>query len=218
MGIGVYNAYKWWLKRIFRFMCDIKYYGRENLVEDGQLIVASNHVSYFDPLPLGTTFKRPLGFMARKSLFESKLLSFIIRNVYAFPIDREKGTKGALKAFAKRLEQGRAVVIFPEGTRSDCGKLQELEPGVGLLATRSGAPIQPVYIMGTWFCWPKGAKFFKFEPLRIYVAPPIYPKENLERSEKREEQKRITTELANVLKELEEKAWAEYPHHKLKKK
>lgn len=216
MGIGIYNAYKWWLKRIFRTFCDIQYYGKENLVEDGQLIVASNHVSYFDPLPLGTTFKRPLGFMARKTLFENSLLSFIIRNVYAFPIDREKGTKEALKAFAKRLKEGRAVVIFPEGTRSEAGKLSELEPGVGVLSTRSGAPVQPVYIMGTWHCWPRGQKLFRFCPLRVYIAPAIYPKENLKRSEKRAEQQRITSELHSVLKELEARAWAEYPHHKVK--
>ena len=71
MGVGIYSAYRFWLKRIFHFGFDIRYYGLENIVEEGPLIVASNHTSYLDPLPLGTTFNRPLAFMARKTLFDS---------------------------------------------------------------------------------------------------------------------------------------------------
>lgn len=212
MGIGIYSAYKFWLQRIFRFAFDIQYYGREHLIESGPLIVASNHVSYLDPLPLGTTFRRPLSFMARQSLFDSsKFFCWIIRNVYAFPVDRDGGTTAAIKSFCKRLDQDRAVVIFPEGTRSDDGHLQAIEPGTGMIAVRSGAPVQPVYLMGTWQCWPRGAKFFSMAPLRVYIAPAIYPRTGLGRGEKRAEQERITTELQRVLKGLEERAWAEYP-------
>jgi len=211
MGIGIYSAYRFWLKRIFHFGFDIRYYGMENLVEDGPLIVASNHTSYLDPLPLGTTYTRPLAFMARKTLFDNKYFSWVIRNVFAFPVDREKGSKASLKSFCKRLEMGRAVVIFPEGTRSTTGKLQELEPGAGMLAVRSGAPIQPVYVMGTYKCWPRGKKFFSFAPLRVYIAPPIYPKQGLERSQKRAEQERLNQELAQALKKFDEIAWANYP-------
>lgn len=211
MGVGIYSAYKFWLERIFHFGFDIRYYGLENIVRDGPLIVASNHTSYLDPLPLGTTFSRPLSFMARKTLFDNKYFSWVIRNVFAFPLDRDKGSKAALKSFCQRLAMNRAVVIFPEGTRSPDGRLQELEPGAGMLAARSGAPIQPVYVMGTYQCWPRGQKFFSFAPLRIYIAPAIYPRTNLPRSEKRAEQERLNRELSAALRRFDELAWSQYP-------
>ena len=210
MGVGIYSAYRFWLKRIFHFGFDIRYYGLENLIEEGPLIVASNHTSYLDPLPLGTTFNRPLAFMARKTLFDNKYFSWVIRNVFAFPLDREKGSKEALKSFCKRLEMGRAVVIFPEGTRSPDGRLQELEPGAGMLAVRSGAPIQPVYVMGTYQCWPRGKKFFSFAPLRVYIGPALYPRKDLPRSEKRAEQDRLNRELSATLKGFNDLAWSQY--------
>lgn len=215
MGIGTYNSYKFWLKRIFRFFFDIRYYGRENIVDDGPLIVASNHTSYLDPMPLGTAFRRPLSFMARKSLFADRFFGWIIRNVYAFPLDREGGTKAALKSFCKRLEQGRAVVIYPEGTRSEDGRLQGIEPGAAMISCRSGAPILPVYVMGTWHCWPRGAKMLKRFPIRVYIGPAIYPAKELPRSQKRAEQERINAELQASLMELEVRAWAEYPREYL---
>lgn len=212
MGVGIYRAYRFWLKRIFRLGCSIQYIGVENIIKDGPLIVASNHTSYFDPLALGTTYKRPLSFMARKSLFENSFFSWIIRNVFAFPVDRGAGSsKSALRAFCKRLDQDRAVVIFPEGTRSVDGKLQPMQAGTAMLAVRSGAPIQPVYVMGTVYMWPRGQRLFKFRPLRVYVGEAIYPKKNIARSEKKSEQERITNELYASLKNLEERAWHDYP-------
>lgn len=212
MGIGMYNTFKFWLLRGARNLCDIQFYGKENLVEKGPLIVASNHTSYLDPILLGISYRRPLGFMARHTLFTNPYFGWLIRNVYAFPVERdgEGGSIKALKAFCKRLGQERGVVIFPEGTRSENGRLKPFESSVGMLAVRGKSPVQPIYIMGAWHVWPKGGKC-RPAPLRIYIAPAIYPKENLKRNEKRQEQERIGAELYKVLSQLEERAWAEYP-------
>ncbi len=221
MGVGLYRSFKFWLRRFFNWGCDIKYIGCENLVNDGPVIVASNHASYLDPLLLGCTYrKRPLAFMARSTLFTNKYFSWFIRSVFAFPVMRvEDGgnSRGALKAFCAKLEDKRAVVIFPEGTRSADGKFNEVQSGVGMLAVRSKSPVQPVYIMGSFFCWPRspGIELLRPYPIRVYIGEAIYPKENLQRFEKKGEQERIAKELQQRLLELEEAAWKEYPQDKI---
>ena len=217
MGVGLYRSFKFWLLKFFKWGCDIRFIGEENLVYDQAVIVASNHASYLDPLLLGCTYKkRPLAFMARSTLFGNKYFSWFIRSVFAFPVMRvEDGgsSKGALKAFCAKLEKNRAVVIFPEGTRTDTGRFKEVQAGVGMLAVRSNAPIQPIYIMGSFFCWPRspGIELLRPYPIRMYIGEAIYPKDNLKRSEKRGEQERIAQELKLRLLELEERAWKEYP-------
>lgn len=223
MGVGLYNSFKFWLLRIFRWGGDIRFIGEEKLVNEshGPIIVASNHASYLDPLILGCVYKkRPLSFMARSTLFVNKHFSWFIRSVFAFPVARvEDGgsSKGALKAFCGKLNEDRAVVIFPEGTRSDDGRFKEVQAGVGMLAVRANSPIQPIYIMGAFFCWPRspGIDLLRPYPMRVYIGDPIYPNENLKRSEKRKEQERIAAELKTALHELEERAWREYPQDKI---
>lgn len=221
MGVGLYKSFKFWLMRIFRWGGGIQFIGKEKLVNNGPVIVGSNHCSYLDPLILGCTYKkRPLAFMARSTLFTNKHFSWFIRSVFAFPVARvEDGgsSKGALKAFCGKLEKNRAVVIFPEGTRSDDGKFKEMQAGVGMLAVRSNAPIQPIYIMGAFFCWPRshGIKLLRPYPLRVYIGDAIYPRDNLKRSEKRAEQDRMANELEKRLLELQDRAWSEYPEDKV---
>ena len=221
MGVGLYRSFKFWLLKFFKWGCDIRFIGAENLVNEGAVIVASNHTSYLDPLLLGCTYKkRPLAFMARSTLFTNKYFSWFIRSVFAFPVMRvEDGgsSKGALKAFCAKLEKERAVVIFPEGTRSDNGKFKDVQAGVGMLAVRRNSPIQPIYIMGSFFCWPRspGIELLRPYPIRVYIGEAIYPREDLKRSEKRGEQERIAEELRLRLLELEERAWREYPQDKI---
>ena len=223
MGVGLYESFKFWLMRIFRCGGNIQFIGKEKLVNTGPVIVASNHTSYLDPLLLGCTYKkRPLSFMARKSLFSNKYFSWFIRSVFAFPVNRvEEGgsSKEALKAFCKKLAENRGVVIFPEGTRSDNGKIKEIQAGVGMLSVRGQSPVQPVYIMGSFFCWPrsKGIDLLRPYPLRVYIGDAIYPRKKLKRSEKRKEQERIASELEKSLLILEERAWKEYPQEQVNK-
>lgn len=211
MGIGRYRSFQWFLRRIWRVTCDLQVIGREHLVEKGPLIIASNHASFFDPMLLGCAYDRPLSFMARQSLFENRKFSWFIRSLYAFPLARGADSKKALRMFEERLKKNLAVVLFPEGTRSADGHYVKSESAVGMLSTRSGAPVQPVYLMGTWHAWPRQRPGFGFRPLRAYVAPAIYPRPGLGRGEKRAEQGRIDREYNDAILEMERRAWAEYP-------
>ena len=113
----------------------------------GPLIVASNHISYFDPPALGVALPRPLYFMAKTELFSIPVLGPVITWLNAFPVDRSRGDVAAIKRCVRMLSEGAAVGIFPEGTRNRDGRPPQT--GVALLASLSQAPVLPAFISGT---------------------------------------------------------------------
>jgi len=122
--------------------------GAERVPRSGPLIVACNHVSYFDPPALGAALPRPIRYMAKTQLFEIPLLGPLIAALGAYPVDRSRGDVAAIKRSLDVLKTGAAVGIFPEGTRNPNGTIQA-QAGVALLARLSGAPILPAYVDGT---------------------------------------------------------------------
>lgn len=149
--------------------------GLENVPETGGALIASNHLSYLDVFVLGIASPRPLNYVARASLFRPPL-SWLIRSVGGFPIDREGSGTAGLKETLRRLRGGSVVLIFPEGTRSFDGALGPLKPGFAALA-RAGAPIVPAAIAGTFEAWPRGRRFPRPHPTRVHFGPPIRPEE-----------------------------------------
>jgi 1-acyl-sn-glycerol-3-phosphate acyltransferase len=130
--------------------------GRENVPKTGGVILASNHISNVDPPHVGTCFWRPCAFMAKEELFQHPLFGWFITKLNAFPVKRGTADRASLKKSLELLEQGWALLIFPEGTRSETGELQPPEMGVGMIAYRSGVPVVPAYAWGTDKVMPKG--------------------------------------------------------------
>jgi 1-acyl-sn-glycerol-3-phosphate acyltransferase len=126
----------------------LKVHGAERVPRSGPLIVACNHVSYFDPPSLGVALPRPLRYMAKVELFRMPVLGPLITWLNAFPVDRSRGDVAAIKRAVEILRSGAAVGIFPEGTRNKSGDLRP-QVGVALLAVLSGAPVLPAYVGGT---------------------------------------------------------------------
>ena len=122
--------------------------GAERVPRTGPLIIACNHVSYFDPPALGAMTPRPVAYMAKKELFEIRGLGPVIRKLGAFPVDRQRGDTAAMKAALRVLETGAALGIFPEGTRNLDGSARP-QLGVALLAALSGATVIPAYVEGS---------------------------------------------------------------------
>ena len=116
----------------------------------GPLIVACNHISYFDPQALGCAMPRRVYYMAKVELFRMPLLGPVIRGLGAYPVDRSRGDITAIKRSVEVLREGKAIGIFPEGTRNKTGEIRP-QTGVALLASLSGAPVLPAYISGTAF-------------------------------------------------------------------
>src|SRR5207237_9825376 len=116
--------------------------------EDGPLVVAATHRSYLDPPLLGTWFPRTVHFMAKKELFDIFGLSWLIRHVHAFLVDRERADLSSFRRALHILKDGGVVGIFPEGTRNIAGEAKA-RGGAVLLASTAACPIVPVALVNT---------------------------------------------------------------------
>jgi 1-acyl-sn-glycerol-3-phosphate acyltransferase len=152
---------------------ELKVYGRHHVPRHGGVLIVSNHQSYLDPVLLGVKLIRPLSFMAKSDLFENPRFSWLIRNLNAFPVRLGEGDVGALKETIRRLEEGHALNVFPEGTRSPDGELLPIQPGVGLIIRRAGVPVVPAVIHGSFDAWPRDDKFPHRHPIRVEFGPPL---------------------------------------------
>jgi 1-acyl-sn-glycerol-3-phosphate acyltransferase len=123
--------------------------GEENVPPYGPVILACNHMAFTDPPLLVAAIPRPLHFMGKRELFGNPLGKFLMQGFHVFPYNRGRASAETLRTLLGLLEQDRAVVVFPEGTRSKSHTLQEAQLGVVYLALKSQAPILPVGVTGT---------------------------------------------------------------------
>lgn len=162
---------------LFKIFYRFKVEARQNISSQGPLILVSNHLSYLDPIVLGLVCKRKIYFMAKEELFKIPLFRLLIKVLYAFPVKRGKFDRKALEKVLKFLSQGKIVGLFPEGTRHREGKLGPFNPGVAMLALKSGVPIIPVVISGTDKVYPQGSILPRFPRIAVKVGSPIVIKE-----------------------------------------
>lgn len=140
----------------------------------GPVLIVSNHVSVLDPPLVGGAAPRPLFFMAKEELFRIPLFGRLIRSLNARPVRRDGSDMRALKASLALLEEGRALLVFPEGTRGEEGQPpREFKPGVGMLAVMSGAPVVPVYVSGSGAALPRGRALPRRARVRVTFGPPL---------------------------------------------
>ena len=134
--------------------------GRDNVPRTGPVIFASNHLSFIDSIAIPVAAPRPVHFMAKSAYFEKWASRQFFTAIGAIPVERGAGQK-ALEALDQQralLEDGRAVALYPEGTRSLDGRLYKGRTGVAFLALQTGAPVVPVGLIGTDKVMPVGAK------------------------------------------------------------
>jgi 1-acyl-sn-glycerol-3-phosphate acyltransferase len=151
----------------------LRIYGRENLIEEGPAILASNHASYLDPPLVGVSCRKDIYYLARKSLFEKPVFGPLISQLNTVPIDRDRGDVAAVRAILHLLKAGKRVVVFPEGTRSSNGNLQPARAGVGLIIAKSLAPVVPIRIFGSYAALPRSGGI-RFVPITLVVGKPLF--------------------------------------------
>jgi 1-acyl-sn-glycerol-3-phosphate acyltransferase len=129
--------------------------GLEHIVSEGGALVVANHQSVLDIPLLAAATPRHVSFVARKSLANSRVLGFIMRQCGAVLIERGVGDRGALREMIEHLERGDLVAIFPEGTRTLDGRVGEFKGGALHAARKAGVPIIPASIRGSHGIWPR---------------------------------------------------------------
>lgn len=134
----------------------------------GPALLVSNHSSVLDPPLIGSVSRRRLAFLAKAELFRIPLFGGLLRRLGARPLRRAGSDPAAMRTVLRVLEEGGALLVFPEGTRGPEGVLRPARAGAGMLAVVSGAPVVPVYVSGSGRAWPKGARFPR--PARVTVA------------------------------------------------
>ena len=164
---------RWSLEQSFRLIMKLEVRGMENVPLDGTLIVASNHNTNWDVIPMQLSLPRVIFFMGKAELFKFPLMDIVFRNCGAFPVNRGEKDAWAMRHALKVLEHGQTLGMFPEGHRSKGKGLGVAKTGTARLAIEANCPILPMAITGS-------DKFFKSFPHRTQVTvtflPLLYPK------------------------------------------
>ena len=152
---------------------------RERIPDEGGVIVAPNHSSYFDIPLLAAALPREANNVAKMELFHNFFVAILLKSLGGFPVRRGMGDRAALNEALKRLAAGRLLVIYPEGTRSRDGQLLPPKSGIGWLVAQSGARVVPAYIRGT-------NPLRLFRSITITFGEPLDFKKMLQEAEKEE--------------------------------
>ena len=159
---------------VFYKVLGLRIDGLENVPAKGGVIIAPNHRSNYDPPLVGCGIKsRPMYFLAKKGLFINRPVSWILRSVLAIPVDTENPDVKTLRIFVNLLKEGKALIMFPEGSRSMNNEFLPGFPGVGYLSIRSKVPVIPALITGTHESMFN--HFLRKTPLSLKFGSPIYP-------------------------------------------
>ena len=156
----------------FRSVFGMRVIGREKIVSEGPVLVASNHQSFLDPPLIGNLYRTEMWYLARKTLFRG-FFGWLYPRWNAIPVDQDRPDMASLKTIIRLLKEGNRVLVFPEGERTQSGDLGKSQPGIGLIAVKSGAVIQPVRIRGAREALPRGSARIHFARISVTVGDPI---------------------------------------------
>ncbi len=193
------------LNVVERVVFGFKVSGRESIPRSGAVIIASNHISYCDPPVVGSGVPREVFFLAKEELFRNRAFGWLISQYNAIALRRSVGDVGAVKKAVELLKQGKAVLMFPEGTRSLSGRLLKPKPGVGMIASLASAPVVPAYVTGSNHL---GAAFLRKTRMAVRFGRPIEPSPDMAhgsgRPTRRDEYLRLSQEVMQRIAELAE--------------
>ncbi len=166
------------LKLFHRFHVE----GVDHVPRQGGCLLVANHVSFLDPPVGGVAVRhRMVHFLARDTLFRNRMFGWCLHRLGVIPLHRAGNDVGALRRAMVTgldvLKSGHVLAMFPEGTRSSDGQLQEPKGGAGYLMVRAGVPVVPVYIGGTFEVWPRQRLLPRLGRIWIRFGAPILPAE-----------------------------------------
>jgi 1-acyl-sn-glycerol-3-phosphate acyltransferase len=160
-------------KAIAKTFFSYRVIGAENMIEEGPCIIAANHCSYLDPPLVGVACKRAIHYLARKTLLDWPILGPIFPQLNVIPVDQDNPERSALMGIIRVVRGGGAALIFPEGSRSPDGQIQDSQPGIGLVVAKTGAPVVPVRILGSYEAFPRGGKRIRSSSTEVRIGKPL---------------------------------------------
>jgi 1-acyl-sn-glycerol-3-phosphate acyltransferase len=191
--------------RLLRTRFDYRVVGVERLPETGSFIVAANHHNYLDGVVLGVALPRPISFLVMPRVYRASVLHPPFhRRIGSIPVNLDRPNPGAVKRVLRALDAGRVVGIFPEGPFSREGRLVGGQPGVALIALRSGVPVIPAAIRGTYEAL-HGRRFYvpRAHPLSVHFGAPMHfgraRHRRITRGDRHDVTRRIMSEIAALL-------------------
>lgn len=172
------NFYYWVGYNFSRLLAQLFYrfriVHRERVIQEGPVILAMNHQSFFDPPLAGNARNDAIYYLAKKSLMKVPILGWLLPKLNVIPVDLEGNDRSALKALIRVLRAGDCALVFPEGSRTPDGNLQPALPGLGLVIAKTGAPVVPMRIFGAHDAWPIGGKIRLGPRITIVVGEPLF--------------------------------------------
>lgn len=176
---------------------DVRIYGKENVPLTGSVLFVSNHQSFLDPPLCGMTLHRECDFMARKTLFDNPGFGRLIRTLNSFPVEENGGDLTTIRTLINRVQQDRAVVVFPEGARTLDGEIHKFKSGFELIARKAKATTVPVAIEGSYAAWARGGSVIFGAPIRLMYGQPISYQQT-----KGKNKKEYVTQVENQIRQM----------------
>jgi 1-acyl-sn-glycerol-3-phosphate acyltransferase len=178
--------------------------GLEHIPRSGPFIIAANHASHLDPPVIGALVPRQMAFFARKTLWKNAVSRWWLDTVGTIPVDRDGGSDvAAIKNVLRTLQSGKALILFPEGTRSPDGQLQKAKSGVGLIACRTQAPVIPVRIFDSHLAFGRGRGLQLGTPVSVAFGRPLSPAEYDHPADGKERYQRASERIMAAIARLE---------------
>ena len=200
MKTPVLNVWRPWFHWGCRMYFGLRLCGLEHIPREGGVIIVPNHQTYADPALVTIPVRRPIYYMAWSRLFDIPVFGALIRMLRAFPVQIESSDPKATRDAVRLLQDGHAVMIFPEGERSHDGTLGRFKPGAFRLATTLNVPILPVTITGGHESWPRGRILPRPANISITYHPLLKPDRGVEpRQAARELADRVRAAIASAL-------------------
>ncbi|WP_414697564.1 lysophospholipid acyltransferase family protein [Peptacetobacter sp. AB845] len=180
---------------VLRLFCKVffKYevIGIENVPLEGNVIIAANHKSNLDPIFVASSMTtREVAAVAKKELFDHKILGFILKKLNTIPIDRENTGISTVKQILRAIKDGYVLGLFPEGTRVKGKEFGQAKAGLSLFASKGKANVVPISVISTYKL---------FSRVKIYIGEPIDMSQYFKAKLTNEDHERISEEVMQVI-------------------
>ncbi|AOZ91387.1 lysophospholipid acyltransferase family protein [Paenibacillus crassostreae] len=180
------------LRLIFAVLYRLESIGKDNVPDNGGVLLCANHISMMDPITVGIKLKRQVKYMAKAELFEIPVFGPLLHQLGAFPVKRGGFSRDSIRMAIKILQQGEMMGIFPEGTRNSTSGTAK--KGAASFALRSKATVIPVAILG---------EYKLFRKMKVVYGVPVDLSEFMDETASGDQLEAVTEVIMSRIHEMQ---------------